>query len=135
LVGASAAWESNNVVDQIPGDLKPLLNPDLGPESLVPDKYSDIGLSMYLGRGQLLSTYPMAANPLSASPRWFTDIWVGYIESESTLGVAARAGVGTSLFGGDEVGLTAAYDDRLNRIAGGRPSYQIQLYYRFYLGR
>jgi predicted Zn-dependent protease len=135
LVGGSAAWEANNVVDRIPDDLQPLLSPQVSPESLVPDKYSDIGLSMYLGRGQLLSTYPMAASPLSASPRWFTDLWVGYIEPESTIGVAARAGIGTSLFGGDELGLTAAYDDRLNRIAGGGPSYQIQLYYRFYLGR
>lgn len=135
LLGGGAAWEKNNVVDQVPTDLQPFLNPDVGTEALVPEAYRDIGLSMYLGRGQLLSTYPIAASPLSASPRWFTDFWIGYIEPESTLGVAARAGVGTSLFGGDELGLTAAYDDRLNRIAGGGPSYRVQLYYRFYLGR
>ncbi len=135
LLGGGAAWEKNNVVDQVPDDLQPFLNPDVGTDALVPEEYRDIGLSMYLGRGQLLSTYPMVASPQSASPRWFTDLWLGYIEPESTLGVAARVGVGTSVFGGDELGLTAAYDDRLNRIAGGGPSYRVQLYYRFYLGR
>jgi tetratricopeptide (TPR) repeat protein len=135
LVGGSAAWEKNDVIDQIPADLQPFLNPGVGPEALVPEEYRDIGLSMYLGRGQLLSTYPAVASPFSASPRWFTDLWLGYIEPESTLGVAARAGVSTSLFGSDELGLTASYDDRLNKVEGGGASYQFQLYYRFYLGR
>ncbi len=135
MVGGSAAWEDNRVTDQIPDDLQPLLSPDVGPEVLVPETYRDIGLSMTLGRGQLIGNYPMAASFQSASPRWFADLWVGYIEPESTLGVAARAGIGTSLFGGDEFGLTAAYDDRLNKVPGGGASYRIQLYYRFNLGR
>lgn len=130
VLGAGAAWENNDVVDQIPADIQPWLAPNVTTAALVPETYYDLGVSTALGRGRLGSDYPQVA-----SPRWFTDMWIGYIGPESTLGVAARAGLGTALFGGDEIGVTAEYDDRLNRVAGGGPSYQLQVYYRFYLGR
>jgi hypothetical protein len=130
VLGGGAAWENNDVVDQIPADIQPWLAPNVTTVALVPETYYDLGISTALGRGRLESDYPQVA-----SPRWFTDIWIGYIGPESTLGVAARAGLGTALFGSDEIGVTAEYDDRLNRVAGGGLSYQLQFYYRYYLGR
>jgi polysaccharide biosynthesis protein PelB len=130
VLGGGAAWEHNDDVDQIPADIQPWLAPNVTTAALVPETYYDLGISTALGRGRLETGYPQVA-----SPRWFTDMWIGYIGPESTLGVAARAGLSTALFGGDEIGVTAEYDDRLNRVAGGGLSYQLQFYYRFYLGR
>jgi hypothetical protein len=130
LVGGGGTWEKNDVVDEIPVDIQQWLNPAVTTAALVPETYYDLGVSMILGRGRLGSRYPQVA-----SPRWFTDMWIGYIGPESTLGVAARVGLSTALFGGDEIGVTAEYDDRLNRVAGGGLSYQLQFYYRYYLGR
>jgi tetratricopeptide (TPR) repeat protein len=130
VLGGGAAWEHNDVADQIPVDIQPWLASNVTTEALVPETYYDLGISTALGRGRLESDYPQVG-----SPRWFTDMWIGYIGPESTLGVAVRAGLGTALFGGDEIGVTAEYDDRLNRVAGGGPSYQLQVHYRHYLGR
>ena len=73
--------------------------------------------------------------PQAASPRWFTELWFGNVEPGAGLSVAGRAGLGISLFGSDELGLKAEYDNRLDRTAGSDATLHAQLYYRYYFGR
>ena len=58
-------------------------------------------------------------------------VWKNTIRGFALIAV----GAGISLLGGDELGLTAAYSDRVSRVSGGGATYMVQLTYRFYLGR
>jgi Tetratricopeptide repeat len=129
-LSAGGAWEHNTVAREMPADLQPMFAADTAPTALVPESYRDLGLTVHLGRGDLDVDFPQVA-----SPRWFTELWFGNVEPGAGLSVAGRAGLGISLFGSDELGLKAEYDNRLDRTAGSDATLDAQLYYRYYFGR
>ncbi|MEJ2659248.1 MAG: hypothetical protein P8Z73_00800, partial [Desulfobacteraceae bacterium] len=130
LLTAGAAWEQNSVADELPADLQTMFAADTTPAVMVPESYREIGLTLHLGRGALREDFPQVA-----SPRWYAELWVGNVEPDTGLSVAARTGLGAALFGSDELGLTAEYDNRLDRTAGSEATLQVRLSYRYYFGR
>jgi tetratricopeptide (TPR) repeat protein len=129
-LSAGVSWEQNTVAGELPADLKPVFAAGATPSVMVPENYSEIGLTLHLGRGGLRQDFPQVA-----SPRWFAELWLGNVEPDAGLSVAARTGLGTAMFGSDELGLTAEYDNRLDRTAGSEATLQVRLSYRFYFGR
>jgi tetratricopeptide (TPR) repeat protein len=130
FLSLGAAWEQNTVARELPADLRPVFTADTTPAVMVPESYREIGLTLHLGRGELRADFPQAA-----SPRWFAELWLGNVEPETGLSLAARTGLGAALFGSDELGLTAEYDNRLDRTAGSEATLQVRLSYRYYFGR
>lgn len=130
FLSAGAAWEHNAVADELPADLQPMFAADTTPAVMVPESYREIGMTLHLGRGGLREDFPQVAGP-----RWFAELWLGNVEPDTGLSVAARTGLGAALFGSDELGLTAEYDNRLDRTAGSEATLQVRLSYRYYFGR
>ena len=97
---------------------------------IVPESYREIGLTFHLGRGGVREDFPQVA-----APRWYGELWLGNVEPDTGLSVAARTGLGAALFGSDELSLTAEYDNRLDRTVDSEATLQVRLCYRYYFGR
>jgi polysaccharide biosynthesis protein PelB len=120
------AWEHNSVVHELPVDLEPMFAAETTPEVLVPENYRDTGLTLHIGRGDLVADFPQ-----TASPRWFAELWIGNVEPGAGLSMAGRAGLGISLLGSDELGLTAEYDNRLDKTNDSNATVRTQISYRY----
>jgi polysaccharide biosynthesis protein PelB len=129
-LSVGGAWEHNTVVHELPADLQLMFAAETAPTVLVPESYRDTGLTLHIGRGDLHTDFPQ-----TASPRWFAELWIGNVEPGAGLSVAGRAGLGISLLGSDELGLTAEYDNRLDKTADNNATVRTQISYRYYFGR
>lgn len=127
LVRGSLSMEENKLEDSLPADLQARLRPGAGLSDLVSEEFRSLGISTYLARGELRSTFPQVA-----SPRWFVDAWLGYLQPDDNLGVNLSAGIETAVGGSDELGLIGNYGDQ---FSAGDNGWQMYLYYRYFFGR
>ncbi len=112
-VRVQGSWIKNMLRADVPPAMAAILPPGTLMSAILPDHYATLGLGTSFQRNEpgLLPTTMMA-------PSYIADVWAGWLWPSQRFAYNLRLGVGTSLFGRDELSLNAFYANSQGGIPG-----------------
>ena len=128
-VQLDANWISNTLNNSLPFEVSQRLPIGSTTDLLVAEKFSTLGISMRLNRGNIKSSYPQ-----TGSLRYFMDGWIGQSYPARKFASRFSAGFGSRILGNDELSI-GLFTDQTKNLVDDQNSWGINLSYKNYIGR
>ncbi|MBI2779155.1 MAG: tetratricopeptide repeat protein [Gammaproteobacteria bacterium] len=112
-VRVQGSWIKNMLRADVPPVMAAMLPPGAGIASILPDHYATLGLGTTFQRNE-----PGLLPATITAPSYIADAWAGWLWPAQRFAYNLRLGVGTSLFGRDELSLGAFYANSQGGIPG-----------------
>ena len=116
-IRVQGSWSKNRLRNDLPPALAATLPSGADINTVLPDHYAALGAGTTLQRdepGALMTTLPTSTMTHS----YIADAWVGWLWPAQHFAYNLRLGLGTSLFGRDELSLNAVHASSLGGVPG-----------------
>lgn len=109
LVRVQGSWENNQLRNNLPKGLEPILGPSAEVSTIVPSEYGLLGIGTTL-------RYGSAGEEIARNPQGLIDAWTGWVWPSNQIGYNISLGIEISPVGDDRLDFKAFYSN----TQGGR---------------